>query len=665
MGGPWHSRAMERECVLVTGASGLIGKELVLRLVRRGARVHVLVRPDSLSRIEARLRQWSELARGLGGAVEILRGDVTTPDLGLDPRTLPPFDHAFHLAGLYDLRATRDRLFAVNVEGTRNVIALLRRLGFTGTLHHASSIAIAGDHAEILQEDALEVGQKFVHPYHRSKYEAEKLVRAVDDLKWRIYRPSAVVGHSQTGEMDRIDGPYFMFKPVQRLGEALPRWFPLVGFMRDPMNIVPVDFVAAAIDTIAHASGLDGKTFHVVDPSPPTLPESFNLLARAAKAPQIKSMAGRFIARAIPDRFKLASGLASIRFLREELLRDFGIPIEAMGVANWRVRFDTTNLVAGLQGTGVTCPQQHEYMQVLWDYWERHLDPDRDPEAKRRAVMRGKHVVITGASSGIGRDLAMYCGELGARPLLVARSEDKLVEVVSALRDRGVEADYVVADLADMEACDRAMATLLQRHGHVDVLVNNAGRSIRRPAFKQIERFHDFERTMQINFFAAVRLIRAVLPAMRERKSGAIVNVLSAGARMPAPNFIAYSASKAALAQLTDTLATELLGENVHCAAVYPSWVRTPMMGEQFKDNAAMSPRDVSHWIIDAVVDRRRMVLDGNAKRRYIANIVTPNLVSRVFNIFWRISTDEDGMHPEFAADRMVAKKYIKGGRVM
>jgi short-subunit dehydrogenase len=428
--------------------------------------------------------------------------------------------------------------------------------------------------------------------------------------------------------------------------------------------MVPVDFVAAAIDALSRAAGLDGKTFHVVDPAPPSLPESFNLLAKAAGAPQIRSMAGRLLARAIPERFKLAGGLASVRFLREELLRDFGIPAEIIGVANLRVRFDTANLSEGLRGSGVTCPPQREYMRALWDYWERHLDPDRDPEAKRRAAMRGKNVVVTGASSGIGREVAVYCGELGARPLLVARSEDKLVEVVDALRERGVEADYVVADLSDFDACDGAIATLLERHGHIDVLVNNAGRSIRRPAFKSIERFHDFERTMQINFFAALRLIRAVLPSMRARRSGAIVNVLSAGARMPAPNFAAYTASKAALAQLTDTLGTELLGENVHCAGVYLSWVRTKMMGEAFKDTEAMSPREAAEWVVDAVVDRRRLVADGRAKRRYIANIVAPNLIARLFNVFWRISTDEDGLHPEFAVDRMVAKKYIKG-RVM
>ena len=613
----------------------------------------MLVRPETLLAVEALVRQWGE--------VEVVPGDVTEPNLGLEPGELPAFDHVFHLAALYDLRAPKDRLQTVNVEGTRNLLGLLEAAGFEGTLHHVSSIAVAGTHEDTLAEDALDVGQTFLHPYHRSKYEAEKLVRS-SGIRHRIYRPSAIVGHSQTGAMDRVDGPYYLFKPIQRLRDALPRWFPLIGFVKDPLNMVPVDFVADAIDHAARAPGFDGKAFHVVDPAPPPAHKTFNILADAVAGPKIKSMVGRWLLKAIPDKAKLAGGLASVRFLREEFLRDFGIPKEIVGVLNLKVSFDTTNLEAALQDSGVTCPAQGEYLPQLWEYWAKHLDPDRDLPAKRRAALAGKHVVITGASEGIGRELAILCAELGARPLLIARSEDKLRKVVDAVRERGGEGDYVVADLSDLEACDRAIETLVAKHGRIDVLVNNAARSIRRPAFKSIERFHDFERTMQLNFFAPLRLIRAALPAMRERGDGAIINVLTAGARIPAPNFAAYTSSKAALAQLTDTLATELLGENVHVGGIYLSWVRTKMVGAAFDDNPDMMlPREAAEWIVDSVVDRRRLVFSSGTKRRFVANYVTPNLLSRALNVFWRISTDDDGMHPEFAMDRMVAKRFIKG----
>jgi NAD(P)-dependent dehydrogenase (short-subunit alcohol dehydrogenase family) len=650
---------------LVTGSTGLVGRPLVERLIARGARLHLLVRPSSRARAEPLLERWRQQAAAAGGHLEVWEGDVARPGLGLSAQALaswPGFDHVVHLAALYDLRAPADRLRAINVDGTRELLALLRERGFGGVLHFVSSVAVAGDHQGSFAEAQLDAGQKHPHPYQRTKYEAEVLVRAAADLRVRIYRPSAVVGHSLTGEIDRIDGPYYFFKALQKLRDRVPRWLPVLSFARAPINMVPVDFVAAAIDHLMHAEGLDGRTFHVVDPDPPSPRETFNMLSAAAAGPRMaKSGMGRRLARLLAPQLQVAGQLASVRFLRDELLRDLGIPPEAMPAINLGVTYDASEFQAALRGSGLACPPQAEYLTALWDHWARRLDPDLDVSAKRRRAFEGKHVLVTGASSGVGRELALLCAELGSVPLLVARREAELVEVVQQIRDRGGRAAFYVADLGDLDACDRVLEAVHREHGHVDVLVNNAARSIRRRAVDSIERFHDFERTMQLNFFGALRMIRGCLPAMRQRRHGVIVNVLSAGARIPTPNFGAYMASKAALGQLTDTLGVELMTEGIDLCGVYLPWVRTPMMGKAFSDTDAMTPRRAAEWIVDGVVERKRLVGDFDMIRRSVLNLVAPVTLSRLINVFWRISTDEDGAHPEMQLDRMVTKRFIKG----
>jgi len=655
----------ERPRYLVTGGTGLVGRLLVERLLARGARLHLLVRPSSRARFEPLFEGWRQRATASGGSLELWDGDVGQPQLGLSAATLaawPSFDHVVHLAALYDLRAPADRLRAINVDGTRELLGLLRSHSFTGILHHVSSIAVAGDHQGSFTEAQLDVRQKHPHPYQRTKFEAELLVREASDLRVRIYRPSAVVGHSRTGEIDRIDGPYYFFKALQKLRDRVPRWLPMLSFARAPINMVPVDFVAAALDHLMHAEGLDGRTFHVVDPDPPSPRESFNLLSEAAAGPRMaKSGLGRTLAKLVAPQLQVASQLTSVRFLRDEIMRDLGIPPEALPAINLGATYDAAEFRAALQGSGLACPPQSSYLRVLWDHWSRHLDPDLDIHAKRRRAFEGKHVLVTGASSGVGRELALLCAELGAIPLLVARREPELAEVVQLIRDRGGRAGYWTADIGDREACDRVLEAIHREHGHVDVLVNNAARSIRRRAVDSIERFHDFERTMELNFFGSVRMIRGCLPTMRQRKQGVVVNVLSAGARIPTPNFAAYMASKAALGQLTDTLGVELMTEGIHLCGVYLPYVRTPMMGEAFADTDAMTPRRAAEWIVDGVVDRKRSVADFHMIRRSVLNLVAPVTISRLFNVFWRISTDEDGAHPEMQLDRMVTKRFIKG----
>src|SRR5829696_4964972 len=267
----------------VTGATGFIGRHLVERLLDRDGDIHVLVRDGSEDKLD-RIR-----ADGAAGRIKPVRGDLSEPHLGLseaDRKALEGVEHFFHLAAIYDMTADEERNRRLNVNGTNNAIDLANALE-AGHFHHASSIAVAGEYEGHFTEDNFDEGQKLSHPYHRTKFEAEKLVRQRVTGPWRVYRPSIVVGNSQTGEMDKIDGPYYFFKAIQKARNALPQWFPLVGIEVGRTNIVPVDYVAAAMDHIAHQPDLDCQAFHLVDPKMRPAGDVINTFAQAGHAPRM------------------------------------------------------------------------------------------------------------------------------------------------------------------------------------------------------------------------------------------------------------------------------------------------------------------------------------------------------------------------------------------
>lgn len=634
---------------LVTGGTGLIGRHLVPLLLARG-RVTLLVRPATQTRLKARLDGWSQR-----GDLEIEQGDLTDSTWSL--RTAD-FDHVFHLAGCYDLGADTATLRRVNVDGTRRLLEELERRTFAGTLHHASSIAVAGTYEGTFTEAQFDEGQAHPHPYHRSKYDAEQLVRASSLPRVRIYRPSAVVGHARTGEMDRIDGPYYLFEVVDRLRKKLPPWFPLAGLDGGTIDMVPVDWVAAAFDRIAHAPGQDGRTFHLTDPNAPSFRETFNLIADAACAPRLSTKKSR-VARLLPGAGQTVASLGSTRFLRARLLEDLGVPVAAQRAINRSVTFDATHTSALVEPP----PHQRTYVAPLWDHYVRHLATSSHPEDAIRRHFRGQRVLVTGASSGIGASLAESLAAAGAHVLLVARREVELGEVVARIRAADGNAEAFVVDLADYTACDDLVARVVAEHGGIDVLINNAGRSIRRTLLDSLDRFHDLERVMQINYFAPARLIRGFLPGMVERKSGAIVNVLSAGAHMPSPRFGAYTASKAALSQLGDTLAAEHAADGIRVTQAYLHFVRTPMMSatREFDDNEAMTPDAAARWILEGTTHGVAKLVRPTDLRRYVLNQVAPRTISRLVNVVYRLYADEHEGDPELAFDRSLARRFFAG----
>ena len=268
-----------------------------------------------------------------------------------------------------------------------------------------SSIAAAGLYKGTFTEDMFDEAEKVDnHPYFQTKHESEAVVREECEVPWRVYRPGIVVGHSETGEMDKIDGPYYFFKLLQRARNAVPQWFPGVGIEGRKINIVPVDFVAKAMDHIAHIDGLDGQAFHLTDPNPLSAGQVINAFAKAAHAPEavmrIDSRMFDFIPKQVRGGLTM---LPPVKRITDQVLADLGIPRSVLVYINYPTDFDSTKAQLALEGTGIAVPPLPSYADKLWDYWERNLDPDLFKDRSLSGAIGGKVVLITGASSGIGK----------------------------------------------------------------------------------------------------------------------------------------------------------------------------------------------------------------------------------------------------------------------
>jgi short-subunit dehydrogenase len=500
-----------------------------------------------------------------------------------------------------------------------------------------SSVAVAGDYADTFTEAMFQEGQDLPHAYHRSKFESEQLVRE-SDLDYRIYRPSSVVGDSKTGTINRIDGVYFSFGAIQKLAYALPAWVRLpVPRIRGRFNLVPVDYVADAMVHIAF-SKTDAHVFHLVDPKPPPFVKMAAMFVSAAGGPRLGPAISIAKMPGVKKTGALMSMLPSVRELRDAFLSDLGLPTNGLGVMNIKIRFEDGNTQAALADTGIGCPPLETYAKTLYRYYEDHLDPMKQRPTRYRRALSGKVVLVTGASRGIGLVTAQMAAEAGAKVLLVARDAAKLEAVAEEIRATGGQAYVHAADLASFEEVDALAEAVLAQHDGVDVLIHNAARSIRRPIAASVDRFHDYERTMGLNYFAPVRLTLRLLPSLRQR-GGTISHVLTMGVLIPGPYFAAYLATKAALDAFGDSLMAELQHEGIHVSSVYLPLVKTDMVApvEEYAGRRdVMTPQRAATMILDGVVDRRRRVMTPLAAYFAFSNRITPATTSRILNLLER-----------------------------
>jgi thioester reductase-like protein/NADP-dependent 3-hydroxy acid dehydrogenase YdfG len=633
----------------VTGATGFIGRRLMERLLdKRQDKVYVLVRESSLKRLDDLIERWTVVA-GPSAAkrIEPVIGDLRRPLLGVEQEQVTELRgkiaHFFHLAAVYDMTAPAERNTAVNVGGTTHAVELARALD-VGHLHHVSSIAVAGEYKGTFEEEMFDEGQKLPSPYHRTKFESERIVREQPYVPWRVYRPAVVVGDSKTGEMDKVDGPYYFFKAIQRARGLFPEWLPLVGLDLGRTNVVPVDWVAEALDHIAHEPDLDNRAFHLTDPRGQRVDELFNEFAAAAHAPRFAVSIDKRLTDALPKwPLALAMQLPPWRQVRNITLRELGIPEEVLAHVELKPRFDTREAERALRGSALEQPPPlHDYAGRLWDYWEREMDPGLARGRTLKEELGGKHVMITGASSGIGHAAALKIAAAGGVPLLVARNVEKLEEVRAEIVAAGGTAYVYAADISDMESVERLLERVLADHRNVDALINNAGRSIRRSIALSYERFHDFERTMQLNYFGAVKLIIGLLPHMRQRGSGHIVNISSIGVQTSPPRFSAYVASKAALDAFTRVVASETIGDGVTFTTIHMPLVRTPMIAptKMYDAFPAITPEEAGEMICEALRSRPKHMGTRLGTFGEVAYALSPKAVDRLLHLAYRVFPD-------------------------
>ena len=372
--------------------------------------------------------------------------------------------------------------------------------------------------------------------------------------------------------------------------------------------------------------------------------------------------------------------LPPVKRITDQVLADLGIPRSVLVYINYPTSFDSTNTQKALEGTEISVPPLPSYADRLWDYWERNLDPDLFKDRSLSGAIGGKTVMITGASSGIGKAAAIKSAAAGATVLLVARTPEKLEETKAEIEAAGGEAHIHRCDLSDLDDVEKMAAEVLAEHGKVDVLVNNAGRSIRRSVENSYERFHDFERTMQLNYFGSLRLILSLLPTMRKakkghKKGGHIINVSSIGVQTHTPRFSAYVASKAALDAWSRCVASEVIDDGVHITTIYMPLVRTPMIAptKMYDAFPTITPEDAADMIGEAMIRKPKKIATRLGNFGELLYNVAPKASDAILNTAYKLfpeskaakGEEKDGAKPakdEELSTEGVAFAYLMRG---
>jgi NAD(P)-dependent dehydrogenase (short-subunit alcohol dehydrogenase family)/thioester reductase-like protein len=616
-------------------------------LARDGATVYFLMRNPSSERVERLRRYWGTDPH----RTRPVSGDLTAPGLGVsaeDTKALRgTIDQVFHLGAVYALDADPALEMRTNIEGTRNAVRFAEQIG-AKRFHHVSSIAAAGLYEGVFREDMFDEAENLDHPYFASKHESEKVVRTECKLPWRIYRPGIVVGDSRDGEMDKIDGPYYFFKLIQKIRAWLPPWMPSVGLEGGRINLVPVDFVARALDYLAHLEGQDGRCFHLTDPHPRRVGDILNIFARAAHAPEMTIRLNAAVFNLIPRGIVHSlMALTAVQRIRNAIMKDLGLPDEILTFINYPTRFDSRDAESLLKPAGIFVPPLEEYAWRLWDYWERHLDPDLFVDRSLHGRVSQRLVLVTGGSSGIGLASALKLAAAGATTVIVGRDVQKLQTAKDEAARRGLTLITRAADITEPSQCAALIRWISEEHGGVDVLINSAGRSIRRGIEHSYDRLHDFERMMQINYFGALQVTLGVLPGMIKKRSGHVINISSIGTLANVPRFSAYLASKAALETWARCAAAEFLDQGVDFTTINMPLVRTPMIAPTkfYEQVPALTPEEAADIVVDAVIRRPVRIATRLGIFGQFANAVTPRAAQIIMNTSFR-------MFPDSAASR-------------
>ncbi|HSK04437.1 MAG TPA: dephospho-CoA kinase [Kofleriaceae bacterium] len=353
-GGTARVPRLHADVALVTGFPAFTAKRMIAKLLAaeppgQTSKFYVLAQPqfaDDAARFLA----------ALPGAerAEVLVGDVCDMDLGLSSVEYRALSRELtwihHLAGIYFMGVDDDTARRVNVSGTRTMLELARDVGRLERVVHWSTAMVSGDRKGRVYEEDLEAGQRFHNAYERTKYEAEKLVRAaMRQLPITVLRPGIIVGDSTTGEIDTLDGPYYLMVVIATNASKLR--LPLLGRGDAPLHLVPIDYVIDAAWHIARLETSAGRTFHLVDPAPLTAREVFERVAEHAQTEKPRGHIPRPLARAVlrtPGLARLGRG-----------------PLAFVDLLDHAVHYDQSNTAQALAGTKISCPALVDYLPVL------------------------------------------------------------------------------------------------------------------------------------------------------------------------------------------------------------------------------------------------------------------------------------------------------------
>ena len=347
--------------ILFTGFPGFIGERLLPRLLELGpaAPFACLVQERFVETARQRIRAIEDRYRVARGQLSTVVGDITLDGLGLDAATArrlrEELTGAWHLAAVYDLAVSAEVGHRVNVEGTRRVVEFLSEAPRLERLHYVSTAYVSGSATGVFRETDLDVGQSFKNHYEETKFRAEVEV-ARSGLPATIYRPGIVVGDSRTGETAKFDGPYFTLAAIEKVPS--PGVFVRIGSGRNPVNIVPVDFVIEAMARLSILRESAGRTYHLTDPAPLSTFEISRLFARA--------LGKRFLFVPVPK--AAARALLSPAPVRRWL----GMPIQALDYFDHPCTYDAARATADLAPLGVACPRFADYVDPLVAFYLAH-----------------------------------------------------------------------------------------------------------------------------------------------------------------------------------------------------------------------------------------------------------------------------------------------------
>ena len=357
--------------ILFTGFPGFIGARLLPRLLQLSPewRFCCLVQDRFRAQAEAELAALEQAHPHARGRFRLVAGDITRENLGLGASAARALagriEGAFHLAAVYDLAVTREVGHRINVEGTRSVLRFLKEARRLDRLHYVSTAYVSGRATGVFRETDLDVGQSFKNHYEETKFLAEVDVMA-SGLPVTVYRPSIVVGDSQTGETAKFDGPYFVLAAMERLPS--PGVFPRIGSGANRVDLAPVDYVVEAMARLATTRASRGRTYHLTDAAPPTTLEVARLFAGA--------LGKRFAYLPVPP------PVATAAFTPGFVQRFFGMPVQSLEYFHHECRHDPANAQHDLEPLGVRCPPFASYVERLVEFYRA-----KKAEVRRSAMI--------------------------------------------------------------------------------------------------------------------------------------------------------------------------------------------------------------------------------------------------------------------------------------